>query len=315
MKNAIIHHYVGDASIKRHLLQLRNPIPTITEMTRILIVADESDEDDSMISDSHCLSALMAIRDVFNTPSLISAIQDINLQKLKRRGIAGLDLDDLVQNAAKSDEKKEMPHVLCEILDQNTRVVLNNNEEMLFRFEWCVSNDIIAKVLAMVGEQRELARIIEDLLDVEGQEIYVREASLFLNLDPDEKCNFYTIMHRAQEYKELAIGYFKFDKTCPDRKEAILNPHNKIDEMVWQKEDHIITLAKDIVVQPKGKEKCTRLRKMIARKVIMPLRLNPSEPVVEKLRDNRIYPILRTPTVKTLVEKNPFSPARRSTRS
>merc|ERR550514_2099940 len=121
----------------------------------------------------------------------------------------------------------EMPHVLCEILDQNTRVVLDNNEEMKFRFEWCVSNDIIAKVLAMVGEQRQLARVIEDLLDVDGQEIYVREAGQFLF--PGESCNFFTVMHRAQAQKELAIGYFKFDHRCPDRKVANLNPHDKLE--------------------------------------------------------------------------------------
>ena len=75
-------HWYGNSAIKRHL----NAVP-LDEFSTIMILADESRENDMMHSDSHSLSSLLLIRD---------------LQKLKLNS---------VQN---KDASKENPQTSCD---------------------------------------------------------------------------------------------------------------------------------------------------------------------------------------------------------
>lgn len=96
LKNSTVYHYVsvGDVS-KRHLLCMRPPMPIVTELTNILIVADVEYQGNSMMSDSRCLSTLMAIQDCFSTPDLVETVVQFSGDDIKRDGLAGLDLDTL----------------------------------------------------------------------------------------------------------------------------------------------------------------------------------------------------------------------------
>lgn len=134
-----------------------------------------------------------------------------------------------------------MADIVCEILDHNSWKVIEHNEALRYRFEWCVSNEIIAKSLAMVGESRFFSQVLESLLDYKGQQFCVREVSKFVR--PGESYNWYHIMQCAQLQREIAIGYFRYNVMYPDKKEAILNPHDKHEIITWQPEDCIITIA------------------------------------------------------------------------
>lgn len=217
-------------------------------MSHILILADHENEKDQAF-DTKCLATLMAISDIFRTPGIINGLDKIDEKLIQRRGIASLDLAEVARKGKLEIERDQsleascvQPHIICEILDHNTLLLLESKPDLFYRFEWCVSNNIIAKVLAMIGEQRELARIIEDLLDEHGQDIQIRDASQFVGVD--EECNFYSIMQRAHQQGELAIGYFKFDIRYEDKVDAVLNPRDKTTPMKWNAEkDNIITLA------------------------------------------------------------------------
>ena len=70
--------------------------------------------------------------------------------------------------------------------------------------DWCVSNDLVAKLLAMVMENRELASLIQELVGHEGQQLYVHPASRYVRAG--EKLRFWDVMLRVRVGGEIALG-------------------------------------------------------------------------------------------------------------
>lgn len=59
LKNISIVHHLGNSAIRRRLESF-----ALEEFKSVLILADESREDNSMLSDSHAIATLLVIRDL-----------------------------------------------------------------------------------------------------------------------------------------------------------------------------------------------------------------------------------------------------------
>lgn len=249
--NIRVIHCVGDASVKRHLLQLQ---PSIVDMNRIIIVAEAAIEDQAAMSDSHNLAALLCITDIRKNPDVsdlmayLAQSDDSNLvlsceKMMKKRGIFGVSIENVVSKLLPPAEEREFRHVpgdvsiLVEILDIGTYQVIQDNPALSSLANWSISNNLVAKLLATCSETREIAWVVNGLLDVNGQEIYLRNASQFVNVD--ERANFFTVMQRARVGDELAIGYMQVDPVS--KKETVcLNPKDKREPIHWAL-DQVIT--------------------------------------------------------------------------
>ena len=70
--------------------------------------------------------------------------------------------------------------------------------------DWCVSNDLVAKLLAMGMENRELVSLIQELVGHEGQQLYVHPSSRYVQ--QGEVLRFWDIMMRVRIGGEIALG-------------------------------------------------------------------------------------------------------------
>ena len=65
--------------------------------------------------------------------------------------------------------------MICEILDRRTRRTIEDNpavSRILENVVFVTSNDIAARVLSMISQQRALAPVITELLGPEGNEVH-----------------------------------------------------------------------------------------------------------------------------------------------
>ncbi len=102
-----------------------------------------------------------------------------------------------------------------------------------------VGSNIINLILTQISENRSLAIVFKELLEAEGSEIYIRKASEYVKLNT--KMDFYTVTEILRARNEIAVGY---KKQVEDTFEIITNPL-KSEEIIFTKEDYIITLAED----------------------------------------------------------------------
>lgn len=71
--------------------------------------------------------------------------------------------------------------------------------------DFIVSNNIISLMLAQVSENKHLNAVFADLLDTQGQEIYLKPAGDYV--EPGRPVDFYTVAEAARRRGEVAIGH------------------------------------------------------------------------------------------------------------
>eukprot|EP00123_Amoebidium_parasiticum_P016867 comp23617_c2_seq1/m.40189 comp23617_c2_seq1/g.40189 ORF comp23617_c2_seq1/g.40189 comp23617_c2_seq1/m.40189 type:complete len:773 (-) comp23617_c2_seq1:135-2453(-) len=162
LRNLTLVHRQGNTVLRRHL----EPLP-LEEFESILILADESYENNIQDADSRSLATLLLIR-------------DIQQQRL------GYKCEKML---------------VSEILDARTRSLVSVAKIS----DYVMSNDIVSSVIAQVSENRDANAVWSELLTDEGMETYVRPANLYgiVGLELD----FWGVLARTRLYNEIAIGY------------------------------------------------------------------------------------------------------------
>merc|ERR1711968_321187 len=138
---------------------------------------------------------------------------NVDRRVLLKRGSCGFNFEKfgatLYSRAGSNDGmvKGEQIHsnIVCEVLDSNTQTVVSQSKTLVDAADWCVSNDLVAKLLAMVMENRELASLIQELVGHDGQQLYVHPASRYSH--KGEPLRFFDIMMRVRAGGEIALGY------------------------------------------------------------------------------------------------------------
>ncbi|KAM0928476.1 hypothetical protein ACQ4PT_002504 [Festuca glaucescens] len=214
LENVTLVHREGNAVIRRHLESL-----PLESFDSILILADESVEDSAIQADSRSLATLLLIRD--------TQAKRLPYKEAFRGGSfsEGSWMGDMLQASDKSV-------IISEILDPRTKNLLAMSKIS----DYVLSNELVSMALAMVAEDRQINYVLEELFAEEGNELQIRQSDLYLR--EDEELNFFEVMLRARQRKEVVIGY-----RLEDAERAIINPPNKVSRRRWSRKDVFVAIA------------------------------------------------------------------------
>lgn len=216
--NIKLVHREGNAVIRRHLESL--PLETFDS---ILILADESLEDSVVHSDSRSLATLLLIRDI---QSKRLPYKDTKSTSLR---LAGFSHSSWIREMQQASDKSI---IISEILDSRTRNLVSVSRIS----DYVLSNELVSMALAMVAEDKQINRVLEELFAEEGNEMCIKPAEFYL-FDQEELC-FYDIMIRGRQRGEIVIGY-----RLANSERAITNPPNKSKPRKWSLDDVFVVIS------------------------------------------------------------------------
>lgn len=210
LTNISIVHFYANTCNRRDLEAL-----PIDRYTSCMVLADVAFEDDTMRSDSHSLSTLLCIRDIraARMPEADPGSTS-NRNKVTHQGL-------------------DMP-VVTEILDAATQLTIAESNFLGHISEFCQSNELLAKVFAMVAEERIVNQIFGELLGSSGASVLVFSSSRYVALG--EQISFMSITLRAAKNREIVLGYMENHSLEP----AILNPPSKHKKCIWDDQSFAI---------------------------------------------------------------------------
>lgn len=217
LENIKLVHREGNAVIRRHLESL--PLETFDS---ILILADESVEDSVAHSDSRSLATLLLIRDI-QSRRLPYKDTKSNLR------LSGFSHNSWIREMQQASDKSI---IISEILDSRTRNLVSVSRIS----DYVLSNELVSMALAMVAEDKQINRVLEELFAEEGNEMCIKPAEFYL-FDQEELC-FYDIMIRGRTRKEIVIGY-----RLSNQERATINPSEKSVTRKWSLDDVFVVIA------------------------------------------------------------------------
>lgn len=218
LTNITLVHKEGNAVIRRHLENL--PLETFDS---ILILADESAEDSIVHSDSRSLATLLLIRDI-QSKRLPS--EDAKSASVRYTGFSHSSWIREMQQAS------DKSIIISEILDSRTRNLVSVSRIS----DYVLSNELVSMALAMVAEDKQINRVLEELFAEQGNEICIRPGEYYL-YDQEELC-FYDVMVRGRERREIVIGY-----RLANTDRAIINPTPKMERRKWSTADVFVVIS------------------------------------------------------------------------
>lgn len=216
--NIKLVHRQGNAVIKRHLENL--PLETFDS---ILILADESLEDSVVHSDSRSLATLLLIRDIQSKRLPCRDTKSIPLRHV------GFSHSSWIREMQQASDKSI---IISEILDSRTRNLVSVTRIS----DYVLSNELVSMALAMVAEDKQINRVLEELFAEEGNEMCIKPAEFYL-YDQEELC-FYDIMIRGRQRQEIVIGY-----RLASAERAIINPEGKMEPKIWSLDDVFVVIS------------------------------------------------------------------------
>jgi hypothetical protein len=255
LQNMKLIHWYGNSAIKRHL----NAVP-LDEFSTIMILADESRENDMMHSDSHSLSSLLLIRD---------------LQKLKRRKKRKALMQGnkkLADRLAKWTKAKELKcAVVCEILDSQTQETISGNEQVSLSSDFVQSNKMISQIIAMVSEDRNVKHILKQLLGTAGANVMVKSSRMYCS--PNEELSFMQLQKRAMRLDKILLGY----QDHIGNGETVVNPKDKYKIKNWDNID---------IIYLEGHSELENIDEELAEEVVHAFQKTADDRVAQELEDN-----------------------------
>jgi len=126
------------------------------------------------------------------------------------------------------------PVIISEILDSRTKSLISVAQVS----DYVMSNEIVASAMAMISEDRNVNRILSELLSSSGNEIITRSCLHYCR-DGESLC-FWEIVTRSRNLGQVAIGY-----KAQSEEKATLNPQNKSSKRTWMKGDLVVVLSKE----------------------------------------------------------------------
>ncbi|CAN4125143.1 unnamed protein product [Withania somnifera] len=122
--------------------------------------------------------------------------------------------------------------IISEILDSRTRNLVSVSRIS----DYVLSNELVSMALAMVAEDKQINRVLEELFAEEGNELCIKPAEFYL-YDQEELC-FYDIMRRGRQRQEIVIGY-----RVAAAERAVINPAGKSKQRKWSLDDVFVVIS------------------------------------------------------------------------
>ncbi|CAD6335015.1 unnamed protein product [Miscanthus lutarioriparius] len=218
LDNITLVHREGNAVIRRHLESL-----PLESFDSILILADESVEDSAIQADSRSLATLLLIRDIQakRLPYKESLVSHVSRGTFSE----GSWIGEMQQASDKSV-------IISEILDPRTKNLLSMSKIS----DYVLSNELVSMALAMVAEDRQINNVLEELFAEQGNEMQIRPSDLYLR--EEEELNFFEVILRARQRKEIVIGY-----RLEAAERAIINPTHKVSRRRWSPKDVFVVIS------------------------------------------------------------------------
>ncbi|KAM7250744.1 hypothetical protein ACFE04_022627 [Oxalis oulophora] len=218
LENLKLIHREGNAVIRRHLEFL--PVETFDS---ILILADESLEDSIVQSDSRSLATLLLIRDIQSKrlPSKDTKSTSIRL--------GGFSHSSWIREMQQASDRSI---IISEILDSRTRNLVSVSRIS----DYVLSNELVSMALAMVAEDKQINCVLGELFAEEGNEMCIKPAEFYLF--DQEELNFFDIMVRGRQRREIVIGY-----RPAHMERAIINPSDKAELRKWSLDDVFVVIS------------------------------------------------------------------------
>ncbi|KAG0503117.1 hypothetical protein HPP92_003189 [Vanilla planifolia] len=218
LENITLVHREGNAVIRRHLESL-----PLESFDSILILADESVEDSAIQADSRSLATLLLIRDI-----------QAKRLPFKEAMFSHIEHGSFSQGSwiGEMQQASDKSVIISEILDPRTKNLLTMSKIS----DFVLSNELVSMALAMVAEDRQINDVLEELFAEEGNEMQIRTADLYLR--EEEEMNFYEIILRGRQRKEIVIGY-----RLAEGERAVINPPVKDVRRKWSSKDVFVVIS------------------------------------------------------------------------
>jgi len=192
--NVRLVHQWGSTSSRRRLELL-----PLEHYTSCLIFADQSYEEDTMQADSHSLATLVLIRDI----------------------------------QARRKLEVRCP-ITCEVLDSRTARTIAGQKQLSLMSDFVQSNQLVARILAMICEARSVKLILNELLAATGNSLLIVPSSNFVA--EGEEISFWSVAKRTSARKSILIGYQE-KRAGSTARETTLNPDKKNEARSWERYD------------------------------------------------------------------------------
>ncbi|KAF3653439.1 putative protein EI24 -like protein [Capsicum annuum] len=194
----------------------------LPSMTRA-VSHDESVEDSIVHSDSRSLATLLLIR-------------DIQSKRLPNKDSRPIPLRHSVFSQSswirEMQQASDRSIIISEILDSRTRNLVSVSRIS----DYVLSNELVSMALAMVAEDKQINRVLEELFAEEGNELCIKPAEFYL-YEQEELC-FYEIMRRGRQRREIVIGY-----RIAAAERAVINPAGKSKQRKWSLDDVFVVIS------------------------------------------------------------------------
>lgn len=173
------------------------------------------------------------------------------LEKLLSNGATNVLLLNSKNNDTDAADNKTIL-ILLQLRDISSRMNLSLNitsemksveNQMLCKVanvnDFVVGNSLASLIMTQISENPKLLPLFIDLLDSDGSEIYMKEASSYVKLN--QPVNMYTMTEAAKIRNEIFVGY---KRETPAGMEIITNPV-KTDVVTFVEKDMVIVIAED----------------------------------------------------------------------
>lgn len=104
--------------------------------------------------------------------------------------------------------------------------------------DFVISTDFVSLLMAQISEEPDLKTLIDDLLDEDGSELYLKPAVNYVTLG--EEVDGYTITESAARKGEVFVGY----RRAKGNRDTVVNPP-KNETVVFEEDDMIVVVAEN----------------------------------------------------------------------